>query len=452
MNIAVVGTGYVGLVSGTCFAESGNEVICVDIDRSRIEALTSGSIPIYEPVLGELVSRNLKERRLSFTCDLTAAVAQSMVSFVAVGTPMSANGAADLSGVLRVSDEIACAAIGYHIIAIKSTVPVGTNDRLRERVKSIANSPIDVCSVPEFLKEGSAVEDFMRPDRVVIGSSSEQATAILREIHAPFVRTDNPILIMHPSSAELTKYASNAMLALRISFINQMANLCEAVGAEINDVRRGMGSDRRIGSQFLFPGVGYGGSCFPKDVQALIHSAAEHQLDFAMLKATDEVNDRQKRLMVERVKHHFGPDLSGFTFAIWGLAFKPRTDDMREAPSLVVIDELLKAQARVQVHDPEALEGARRIFGERMSYHRTNYEALSKADALIILTEWNEFRHPNFQRINAELKQPVIFDAESVRSGADESAGIPLLLNRPPPDITFRTDAAQRRGKSVRAG
>jgi UDPglucose 6-dehydrogenase len=414
MNIAVVGTGYVGLVSGTCFAESGNEVVCVDIDRSRIEALTAGSIPIYEPGLAELVKRNVIERRLSFTCELEEAVAQSMVSFVTVGTPMSPNGGADLSGVLAVSEDIARTAKGYHIIAIKSTVPVGTNDRVRERVGRIANSPIDVCSVPEFLKEGSAVEDFMRPDRVVIGSSSEQATAILHEIHAPFVRTDNPILVMHPRSAELTKYASNAMLALRISFINQMANLCEAVGAEINDVRRGMGTDRRIGSQFLFPGVGYGGSCFPKDVQALIRSAAENQLNFTMLKATDEVNNQQKRLIVDRIKQHFGRDLSGRTFAVWGLAFKPRTDDMREAPSLVVIDELLKAKARVQVHDPEALENARRIFGERVSYHGTNYEALSRADALIILTEWNEFRHPNFQRIKAELKQALIFDGRNL--------------------------------------
>jgi UDPglucose 6-dehydrogenase len=268
--------------------------------------------------------------------------------------------------------------------------------------------------VPEFLKEGSAVEDFMRPDRVVIGSTSEQATAILREIHAPFVRTDNPILVMDPRSAELTKYASNAMLALRISFINQMANLCEAVGAEINDVRRGMGSDRRIGSQFLFPGVGYGGSCFPKDVQALIHSAGQHQLEFTILKAADEVNDQQKRLIVERVKRHFGGDLKQRTFAIWGLAFKPRTDDMREAPSLTVIEALLAAGARVNAHDPEALENARRIFGDRISYHRTNYEALTGADALIILTEWNEFRHPNFQRIKAQLKQPVIFDGRNL--------------------------------------
>ena len=414
MNIAVVGTGYVGLVSGTCFAESGNEVICVDIDRKRIEQLNRGEVPIYEPGLEELVRRNVKDGRLSFTTELAPAVHHSMVSFIAVGTPMSASGAADLTGVLAAAEGVAKAAIGYHVVAVKSTVPVGTNDKIRALVERVADHRIDVCSVPEFLKEGSAIEDFMRPDRVIIGSRSEQATAILREIHASFVRTDNPILVMHPRSAELTKYASNAMLAMRISFINQMANLCEAVGAEINDVRRGMGSDRRIGSQFLFPGVGYGGSCFPKDVQALVHSAAENKLDFTLLKATDEVNREQKGLLADRVKQHFGSDLKGRTFAVWGLAFKPRTDDMREAPSLVVIEELLQAGARVQVHDPEALENARRTFGDRISYHRTNYEALSGADALLILTEWNEFRHPNFQRIRTELKTPVIFDGRNL--------------------------------------
>src|SRR5229473_4757388 len=305
MNIAVVGTGYVGLVSGTCFAESGNEVICVDIDRSRIEMLNAGQLPIYEPGLEELVRRNVKETRLCFTTDVERAVAQSMVSFIAVGTPMSETGAADLSGVLSAAESIARVAIGYHIIAIKSTVPVGTSDRVRKAVERIAKHRIDVCSVPEFLKEGSAIEDFMRPDRVVIGSLSEHATAILREIHSPFVRTDNPILVMDPRSAELTKYASNAMLALRISFINQMANLCDAVGADINAVRRGLGSDRRIGSSFLFPGIGYGGSCFPKDVQALIHSASENKLDFALLAAAEAVNMRQKRLIPERLKQHF---------------------------------------------------------------------------------------------------------------------------------------------------
>ncbi len=414
MNIAVVGTGYVGLVSGTCFAESGNEVICVDIDRTRIELLQSGGIPIYEPGLQELVRRNVKEGRLSFTMDVVEAVTASMVSFIAVGTPMSANGAADLTGVFRAAEDIARAIAGYHIIAIKSTVPVGTNDRVRELVGRTAPHRVDVCSCPEFLKEGSAIEDFMRPDRIVIGSNSEQATAILRELHAPFLRTDNPVVVMEPRSAELTKYASNAMLAMRVSFINEMANLCEAVGAEINDVRRGMGADRRIGSQFLFPGAGYGGSCFPKDVQALIHTAAEHQLDFSLLRATDQVNAHQKRLIAERVKQHFGADLHGRTFAMWGLAFKPRTDDMREAPSLTVVEELLAAGAGVQAHDPEALGSARRVFGDRITYHQNNYETLSGADALIILTEWPEFRHPNFQRIRATLKHPVIFDGRNL--------------------------------------
>jgi UDPglucose 6-dehydrogenase len=414
MNIAVIGAGYVGLVSATCYAESGNEVICVDIDAARIAALNEGKIPIYEPGLGELVRRNLDDGRIRFSTSAEEAVAQSLVSFIAVGTPMSNNGAADLSAVFSAAEQIVSAARGYHVIALKSTVPVGTNDKVRELVARRGRDDIDVCSVPEFLKEGSAVEDFMRPDRVIIGSRSDRATTILREIHAPFVRTDNPILVMDPKSAELSKYAANSMLALRISFINQIANLCEAVGADINAVRRGMGSDRRIGSQFLFPGMGYGGSCFPKDVQALIHSAGEHNLDFSLLKAAQTVNMQQKRSIPERVKAHFGVNLSGRTFAIWGLAFKPRTDDMREAPSLVVIDELLAAGAKIRVHDPEALETARQVLGDRVSYHRTNYEALKDADALIICTEWNEFRHPNFQRIKAELRQPVIFDGRNL--------------------------------------
>jgi UDPglucose 6-dehydrogenase len=414
MNIAMIGTGYVGLVSGTCFAESGNEVICVDINPARVDQLNAGGIPIYEPGLEELVRRNTKEGRLQFTRDLKAAVAQSMVSFIAVGTPMSASGAADLSNVFRAAQDVARAATGYHVIAIKSTVPVGTNDRVREQIAGLASHRIDLCSCPAFLKEGAAIEDFMRPDRVIIGSSSEQATAIVRELHAPFVRTDNPILVMDPRSAELSKYACNAMLALRISFINDIANLCDVVGAEINEVRRGLGTDRRIGSQYLFPGVGYGGSCFPKDVQALIHTAGENDLDFALLKAAEKVNARQKRLLVDRVKAHFGGDLKGRTFAIWGLAFKPRTDDMREAPSIVVIEELLAAGARVRVHDPEALDNARRVFGDRVSYHEINYETLAGADALLIVTEWNEFRHPNFQRVRAALKQPVIFDGRNL--------------------------------------
>jgi UDPglucose 6-dehydrogenase len=414
MNIAVIGTGYVGLVSGTCYAESGNEVICVDIDKARIAALNEGKVPIYEPGLEELVRRNTGEGRLSFTLDAADAIGQSMISFIAVGTPMSKDGAADLTGVMKAAETIAKSVTGYHIICVKSTVPVGTNDKVREIVTRFAKHKVDVCSVPEFLKEGSAIEDFMRPDRVVIGSLSDQATAILRELHAPFTRTDNPILVMDPKSAEMTKYASNAMLALRISFINDIASLCEAVGAEINHVRRGLGTDRRIGSSFLFPGVGYGGSCFPKDVQALIHTAGENGLNFSLLQAAEDVNTQQKSHLVKRVKDHFGADLKGRTFAVWGLAFKPRTDDMREAPSLVVVEELLKAGAAVRAHDPEALENARRIFGDRISYHKTNYEALSGADALIILTEWNEFRHPNFQRIRTMLKQPVIFDGRNL--------------------------------------
>ena len=414
MNIAIIGTGYVGLVTGTCFAEGGNEVTCVDINRERVEALKEGRIPIYEPGLAELVRRNVGEGRLTFTSDTAGTVAQSLISFIAVGTPMSATGAADLSSVFAVAEDIAKSISGYHVIVVKSTVPVGTNDKVHEIASRFAKHAFDVCSVPEFLKEGSAIEDFMRPDRVVIGSESARATAILQELHAPFVRTDNPILIMDRRSAELTKYASNAMLALRVSFINEIANLCEAVGAEIGHVRRGLSSDRRIGSHFLFPGIGYGGSCFPKDVQALIRTGEEYKMEFGLLRAAEDVNRRQKSYLAARVKEHFGGSVKGRCFAVWGLAFKPRTDDMREAPAVVVIDELLKDGASVRVHDPEALENARKIFGDRVSYHRINYDALAGADALLILTEWNEFRHPNFQRISSALKQPVIFDGRNL--------------------------------------
>ena len=414
MNIAIVGTGYVGLVSGTCYAESGNEVACVDIDAKRIATLNEGKIPIYEPGLEELVRRNLKEGRISFSTVAEDAIRQSMVSFIAVGTPMGPDGAADLSKVFAVAETIVKAAIGFHIIAIKSTVPVGTNDKVHEMIQRLGRNDIEVCSVPEFLKEGAAVEDFMRPDRVIIGSRSDRATAILRDIHAPFVRTDNPILVMDPRSAELSKYAANSFLAVRISFINQIANLCESVGADISAVRRGMGADRRIGSQYLFPGIGYGGSCFPKDVQALIHTSNQNSLDCSLLTAAESVNSEQKRLLPKRVIQHFGENLNGRTFAVWGLAFKPRTDDMREAPALVVIEELLARGAKVRVHDPEALDNARQVLGTRVSFHKTNYEALKGADALLVCTEWNEFRHPNFQRIKTELKQPVIFDGRNL--------------------------------------
>ena len=414
MNIAIIGTGYVGLVTGTCFAESGNEVTCVDIDRARIESLRGGDVPFYEPGLAELVKRNLKEARLTFESEVGPAVAKSMITFITVGTPMNSSGAADLSAVFKAAEEVGKAVSGYHIVVLKSTVPVGTSDKVEEIVARHAGDDFDVCSVPEFLKEGSAIEDFTRPDRVILGSQSERATAILRELHSAFMRTDNPILVMDRRSAELTKYACNSMLALRISFINEIANLCEAVGAEISHVRRGLSSDRRIGSHFLFPGIGYGGSCFPKDVQALIRTGRDYNLDFRLLQAAEAVNHKQKSLLVERVQGYFGADLKGRTLAIWGLAFKPRTDDMREAPSITVIESLLAAGAAIRVHDPESLANARRLFGDRISYHATNYDALAGADALLILTEWNEFRHPNFQRIRDALKQPVIFDGRNL--------------------------------------
>jgi len=414
MNIAIIGTGYVGLVSGTCFAESGNEVICVDIDRPRIERLRAGEVPFYEPGLAELVRRNIKESRLAFETEVAGAVAKSMITFITVGTPMDASGAADLSAVFKAAEMVGKAIIGYHIVVVKSTVPVGTSDKVEEIVARQVSDDVDVCAVPEFLKEGSAIEDFTRPDRVIIGSQSERATAILRELHSAFVRTDNPILVMDRRSAELSKYACNSMLALRISFINEIANLCEAVGAEITNVRRGLSSDRRIGSHFLFPGIGYGGSCFPKDVQALIRTGRDYNVDFRLLQAAEEVNNKQKSLLVDRVKGYFGADLKDRTLAIWGLAFKPRTDDMREAPSITVIESLLAAGAKIRVHDPEALANARLLFGDRLSYHATNYDALAGADALLILTEWNEFRHPNFQRIRDQLKQPVIFDGRNL--------------------------------------
>ncbi|HKD69475.1 MAG TPA: UDP-glucose/GDP-mannose dehydrogenase family protein [Candidatus Binataceae bacterium] len=414
MNITIIGAGYVGLVTGTCFAESGNEVICVDIDRARIERLREGEVPFYEPGLTELVKRNLKDGRLTFETEVKPAVAKSMITFITVGTPMDGSGAADLSSVFKAAEDVGRAISGYHIVVVKSTVPVGTNDKVAEIVGRHASDDVDVCSVPEFLKEGSAVEDFTRPDRVIIGSQSERATAILRELHSPFLRTDNPILVMDRRSAELSKYACNSMLALRISFINEIANLCEAVGAEITHVRRGLSSDRRIGSAFLFPGIGYGGSCFPKDVQALIRTGRDYDVNFRLLEAAEEVNHKQKSLLVDRVKAYFNGNLKGRTLAIWGLAFKPRTDDMREAPSITVIEALLAAGAQLRVHDPEAMDNARRVFGDRVTYHTINYEALKGADALLILTEWNEFRHPNFQRIRDGLKQPLIFDGRNL--------------------------------------
>jgi UDPglucose 6-dehydrogenase len=404
----------VGLVAGTCFAESGNDVLCVDNVAAKIEALRQGAVPIYEPGLEELVRRNVAEARLGFTTDLADAVKRSQVCFIAVGTPDGGDGAADLSAVMAVAREIARTMDGYRVIVNKSTVPIGTSERVRAEVAAVTRFPFDIVSNPEFLKEGAAIDDFMKPDRVVIGASSARAIDIMRQLYEPFVRTGNPILIMDNASAEMTKYAANACLATRISFMNEIANLCERVGADVDQVRRGIGYDRRIGHHFLFPGVGYGGSCFPKDVKAVIHTAREHGMAFGLLDAVEEVNEAQKRRLVDKVVAEFGEDLSGRRFAIWGLAFKPRTDDMREAPSITVVEGLLARGAQLAVHDPEALNEARRHFGERVVYHRVNYEALSGADALLIVTEWNEFRRPDFARMKQLLRRPIIFDGRNL--------------------------------------
>ncbi len=414
MKLCVVGTGYVGLVAGTCFAEGGNDVLCVDNVAAKIEALRRGEVPIYEPGLEELIRRNVAEGRLAFTTDLPDAVRKSRVCFIAVGTPEREDGSANLSGVLAVARGIAETMDGPRVVVTKSTVPVGTHVKIRHEMEPVTKLPFDVVSNPEFMKEGAAIEDFLKPDRVVIGAASPDAFKIMRELYEPFVRTGAPILEMDNASAEMTKYAANALLATRISFMNEIANLCERVGADVDYVRRGIGYDRRIGHHFLFPGVGYGGSCFPKDVQAVIHTAHENGMMFPLLNAVEEVNDAQKRRLVEKVVSEFGTDLRGKRFAIWGLAFKPRTDDMREAPALTVINGLLDHGAEVAVHDPEALTQARAVFGDRVTYHRVNYEALAGADALIVVTEWSEFRRPDFDRMKSLLKRPIIFDGRNI--------------------------------------
>ncbi len=414
MKLCVIGTGYVGLVAGTCFAESGNDVICVDAIAAKVEMLQRGEIPIYEPGLEELVKRNCAEGRLAFTTDLAASVKAAEVCVIAVGTPMDHSGAADLSAVMAVARAIGEAAEGPKVVAIKSTVPIGTADRVRRVLAESSPYSIPVVSNPEFMKEGAAIDDFMKPDRVVLGGNDAGALAKMQEVYSPFVRTDNPILLMDNRSAEMTKYAANSLLATKISFINEMANLCEKVGADITDVRRGIGHDRRIGHHFLFPGVGYGGSCFPKDVRAVISTAQDQQLDFTLLRAVEEVNDRQKRILVGRVLEHFGGDVNGRRFAVWGLAFKPKTDDMREAPSVIIIERLLAAGAKIAVHDPESMDEARKMLGDRVTYGRTNYDALDGADALIIVTEWNEFRRPDFQRMKGLLRQAVVFDGRNL--------------------------------------
>lgn len=418
MNIAVIGTGYVGLVAGTCFAESGNEVVCVDIDKAKVASLKEGSIPFYEPGLRELVQRNVEEQRLTFTTDLKSAVRQSNVIFIAVGTPQGADGSPNIDQVLNTAKSIAKAMNGGRIVVNKSTVPVGTAEQVAAIIKAETSHPVAVLSNPEFLKEGAAVDDFMKPDRVVLGGNDPEALEILKELYEPFVRTGNPILVMDSRSAEMSKYGSNAMLATKISFVNEVSSLCEKMGADINQVRRVLGLDQRIGPHFIFPGVGYGGSCFPKDLRAMV-SMGEQGLDMPLLRAVEQVNEGQKRLLAEKVRRHFGTDLSGLTFALWGLSFKPRTDDMREAPSIIVIESLLKDGAQIQAYDPEANGEAKKIFGERIHYAKRNYDALRGADALIVVTEWNEFRRPNFQRVKELLKNPVVFDGRNIYDPAD---------------------------------
>jgi len=413
MNLAVIGTGYVGLVAGTCFAETGNDVVCVDIDEEKIATLHAGKVPIYEPGLEEMVRRNAEDQRLSFTTDLPSAVKKSQIIFIAVGTPQSATGHANLNYVEATAREIGKAMNGFKIIVTKSTVPVGTADRIKRWVGEETEQSFAVASNPEFMKEGAAVEDFMKPDRVVLGGDNADALGTLKELYEPFLRTGNPILVMDNRSAEMSKYAANAMLATKISFINEIACLCEEMRADVSEVRRAISLDRRIGPHFIFPGVGYGGSCFPKDIRAMISMAGDKG-GMPLLKAVEQVNERQKGLLFDKVKKHFGEELSGLTFAIWGLAFKPRTDDMRDAPSITVIRALLEAGSRVQAFDPEAMEEARKIFGDRIQYTHRNYDALHGAAALLILTEWNEFRRPDFSRIKGLLKQPVIFDGRNI--------------------------------------
>src|SRR5437764_1958890 len=415
MHIAVVGTGYVGLVAGTCFAETGHAVTCVDVDEAKLAALRAGKTPIYEPGLEELLARNIKGGRLFFTSDLRSAVRAAEVVFIAVGTPQGDDGNADLRTVMRVAHEIAACAERYTVIVNKSTVPVGTAQRMQAELSGKGKAPIDVVSNPEFLKEGAAIDDFLRPDRIVIGSSSERARGIMAELYAPFVRTESPIYFMDPGSAELTKYAANAMLATRISFMNDLAMLCERVGADVDWVRKAMGADERIGQKFLFPGCGYGGSCFPKDVKALIATARNHGLDFTLLSAVDAVNDRQKRLLAQKARAHFGADkLRGKKLAVWGLAFKPKTDDVRHAPALALIDELLAEGAVVAAHDPVAMGNARREFGDKVQFVNNPYLAVQGADGLFLVTEWNEFRQPDFARIKAAMRQPVLFDGRNI--------------------------------------
>jgi UDPglucose 6-dehydrogenase len=413
MKIAVIGTGYVGLVTATCFAESGNDVIGMDVDAGKVAMLTAGKVPIFEPGLQELLVRNFRESRLSFTTNLEQAITPASIIFLAVGTPQGDDGSANLQALWTVVDNIAKTVQGPKVVVIKSTVPVGTNRAVAERFRKACRHPIDVVSNPEFMKEGAAIDDFMKPDRVVIGTRRPELGDTFKELYGPFLRTERPFLIMAPESAEMTKYAANAMLATKISFINEIANLCEKTSADINDVRRGIGHDVRIGFQFLFPGVGFGGSCFPKDVRALTYTARQNSVPFFLMEAVERVNEIQKNVLFNKIKAQYGK-LKGLTIAIWGIAFKPRTDDIREAPALVLIDALLSEGATVRVHDPEALVNTRSKYGDKLVYCDRPYGALEGADGLAVVTEWQEFRQPDFELMRRLLKQPIIFDGRNI--------------------------------------
>ncbi len=424
MKISIVGTGYVGLVTGTCFAETGVEVACIDIDESKVARLKEGKSPIYEPGLEPMIRRNLEKGRLTFTTDMASSVKDSEVVFIAVGTPPDEDGSADLQHVLKVAHEVGRHMEDYLVVATKSTVPVGTAQLVREEITKAQKEagkeiPFDVVSNPEFLKEGNAVQDFLKPDRIVIGLDSERAETIMKRLYKPFLLNNHPILFMDIPSAEMTKYTANAMLATKISFMNEIANLCELVGANVEMVRKGIGSDPRIGNKFIYPGTGYGGSCFPKDVKALINTAKSKNYRFQILEAVDEVNERQKSTLFRKIKEHFGTDLSGRTFGIWGLSFKPHTDDVREAPALTLIRLLLDAGAEVRAYDPAAMEQARRVLGDTITYSPDPYDALVDADAMVLVTEWPEFRIPNFRVISKLLKERVIFDGRNIYDPAE---------------------------------
>ena len=415
MNIAIIGTGYVGLVSGTCFAETGNHVVCIDINEDKINQLRRGETPIYEPGLDVLLERNIKEKRITFTTSLAEGIQEAQIIFLALPTPPGKDGAADLQYVLGVAKDLSKIITSYKVIVNKSTVPVGTAEKTTAvMLEHLDPSLFDVVSNPEFLREGVAVEDFLKPDRVAIGTTSEKAKKLMDELYQPFVRQGNPIYYMDERSSEMTKYAANSYLAMRISFMNEMANLCERAGANVDWVRMGMGSDGRIGKRFLFPGVGYGGSCFPKDVQALARTADEHEYDFQIVKSVMEVNDRQKLILGNKILKHYQGDIKGKTFAIWGLAFKPETDDIREAPALYLIETLLANGAIVKAFDPEAMPNVKALFGDKVHFAQNQYDAITDADALVIVTEWSEFRNPDFNKIKSTLKSATIFDGRNV--------------------------------------